>query len=113
MKFRDRIRRIEEKLSPAAKVDGRRLTPPILEAILVDAIVDPVTGTRRPTTREESLHAKVNGKTIDREPGEDFTHFERRVKALLPPPHPTFAREITWSRGECGKNPGDRPAASC
>lgn len=113
MKFRDRIRRIEEKLFPAVKEDGQKLVPPILEAILVEAIVDPVTGARRPSTREESQHAKVNGRTVDRESGESFEHFEKRVRALLPPPDPVFAREIRFWRGECAKNPADPPAATC
>jgi len=113
MKFRDRIRRIEEKLLPAMKADGKKLIPPILEAIYVGAIVDPVTGARRPSTREESQHAKVNGQTVDREPGESFEKFEKRVRALLPPPDPVFAREIRWWRGECGKNPADSASASC
>ena len=113
MKFRDRIRRVEEKLLAAVKQDGRKLIPPILESIYVVAIVDPVTGARRPSTREESRHARVNGQTVDREPGETFEQFEKRVKALLPPPDPVFAREIRWWRGECGKNPADPSAATC
>lgn len=100
MKFRERIRRVEEKLFPAIKVDGQKLMPPILEAIYVEGIVDPVTGACRPTTREESEHARVNGKIVDRETGESFENFEKRVFALSPPPHPTFATEIRWWRGE-------------
>jgi hypothetical protein len=112
MKFRDRIRRTEEKLLPAIKVDGKKLIPPLLVSILVSAVVDPVTGNRRPSTLEESEHAKVDGKVVDREPGETFEHFERRVKALLPPPQFPFAQEIRFW-GTCGKNPPDTPAASC
>ena len=112
MKFRDRIRRIEEKLLPAIRVDGKKLIPPLLVGILVSAVVDPVTGKRRPSTLEESEHAKVDGKVIDRETGESFEDFERRVKALLPPPEYPFAQEIRFW-GACGKNPADTPAASC
>ena len=70
MKFHDRIRRIEEKFLPAIKVDGKKVIPPLLVCILVSAVVDPVTGNRRPSTLEESEHAKVDGKVVDREPGE-------------------------------------------
>lgn len=100
MKFRDRITRLEEKLCPALKLDGKKLIPPLLEALYIGVMVDPVTGERRATTREESQHAKVNGQIVDREPGESFEYFEKRVKALLPPPDPVFAREIRWWRGE-------------
>ena len=100
MKFRNRIRRIEEKLFPAIKQDGKKLMPPILEAVYVEVVVDPVTGARRASLRAESRHAKVNGQTVDREPGESFEHFEKRVRALLPPPDPVFAREIRFWRGE-------------
>jgi hypothetical protein len=112
MKFRRRIRRVEEKLSPAVNHDGKALTPPIIETVLVGVALNPVTGERRPTTREESQRAMVSGQTVDREPGESFESLEKRVDALLPAPHPTFAREITWSRGECGKNPTEPPAAT-
>jgi hypothetical protein len=111
--FRDRIKRLEEKLCPALKLDGKKLIPPLLEAVYVGVVKDPVTGERRATTREESQHARVNGQTVDREAGESFEHFEKRVKALLPPQHPVFAREIRWWPGECCKNPADAPAATC
>jgi hypothetical protein len=35
MKFRDRIRRIEEKLFPQIKQDGKKLIPPILVSQLI------------------------------------------------------------------------------
>lgn len=53
MKFRDRIRRIEERPFPAIKQDGKKLIPPILEAVYVELVMGPG-GRRRPTTREES-----------------------------------------------------------
>jgi hypothetical protein len=111
MKFRDRIRRIEGKFLPAIKADGKKLTPPLLVSILVSAVVDPVTGNRRPSTLEESEHARVDGRVIDRDPGESFEHFERRVKALLPPPQYPFAQGFTFW-GACGKNTPDTPAAT-
>jgi hypothetical protein len=96
MKFRDRIRRIEEKLFPAIKQDGKQRVPPILEAVYIGVVVVPVIGARRASLREESQHAKVNGQTADRAPGESVELFEKRVRGLLPPPDPVFAREIRF-----------------
>jgi hypothetical protein len=109
MKFRARIRRIEEKLSPATTANGKKLIPPLLVSVLVSAVVDLATGNRRPSTLEESEHAKVDGKVIDREPGESFEHFERRVKALLPPPQYSFAQEISFWGHAAKTLPQHRP----
>jgi hypothetical protein len=91
MKFRNRIRRIEEKLCPALKLDGQQLPVPILCTYYVAARPDG-------TGLAEMMHAKVGGKKYDREPGESLEAFEKRMKSLLPPLQPGhFAHEIIFS----------------
>jgi hypothetical protein len=70
------------------------LLPPILERIYVSHSLDPDTGERR---LKEIQFAEVEGKTYEREPGEAFEHFEKRMASLLPPLQPgQFAWEISF-----------------
>jgi hypothetical protein len=93
MSFRDRIRRIENKLAAAVNPDGQKLPVPIIESVYVEGVEDPDTGECR---LKEIQFALVERKTYEREPGETFEHFEKRMVAKLPPPEYPFAQKITF-----------------